>query len=96
MHGVAWKSDGAPAWSKACGELAPGDRDCNITAVATHGDEVVVAAQNGGRTTFSRIDGAGVVTGAGATDDGSVVDQLSPSPTSIVFGGTFDAVIGRL
>ena len=95
MHGVAWKSDGAPAWSKACGELAPGDRDCNITAVATHGDEVV-AAQNGGRTTFSRIDGAGVVTGAGATDDGTVVDQLSPSPTSIVFGGTFDAVIGRL
>ena len=96
MSVITWKPDGAQRWSKTCSELAPGDRDCNITAVATHGDDVVVAAQNGGRTTFSRIDARGVVTGAGVIDDGTVIDQLAPSPTSIVFGGVFDAVIGRL
>ena len=96
MSVIGWKADGARSWSKACSELAPGDRGCNITAVATHGDEVVVAAQNGGRTTFSRIDAAGGVSGAGAIDDGTVIDQLAPSPTSIVYGGVFDAVIARM
>jgi hypothetical protein len=96
MSVIAWNADGAQRWSKTCDELAPGDRDCNITAVAAREGEVVVAARNGGRTTFSRIDVAGVVTGAGAIDGGTVIDQLSLSPTSIVFGGMFDVVIGRL
>lgn len=96
MSVITWKPDGGQGWSKTCSDLAPGDRDCNITAVATHGGDVVVAAQNGGRTTFSRIDAAGGITVAGVIDDGTVIDQLAPSPTSIVFGGTFDVVIGGL
>jgi hypothetical protein len=29
-------------------------------------------------------------------DDGTVIDQLALSPTSIMYGRVFDAVIGRM
>jgi hypothetical protein len=97
MSVIAWKPDGSLAWSKTCSELAPGEEQyCNITAVAAQGGEVVVAARNGGHTTFSRIDSAGAANNVGALDDGTMIDQLASSPSSLVFGGTLDVVIGGL
>lgn len=85
-----WETDGTQRWTRSCKELVGTSEDCELSAVASGGANIVVAAQSGARTVIATIDGgSGVMKQASTFDEGTRIDSLAARAGVIVFGTRF-------
>ncbi len=53
---ATWKPDGTPGWSKLCTEIAKTKEHCSLTVIASSGADLLVAVQDGSRSSIVRLD----------------------------------------